>query len=178
MATRKEIPDLTSITNAQINVADEIIISDTSALQDKRMSFTELDARFAGASALEWTAFTPVISGGGTLTSTTANARFVIDGKILYMQFDFTQTNAGNGTDDITVDVPGSATVLDAINCGVWSGDDIGNDNVFSVHTITSINSTNKFKVRRTGSTTFFRGGTFIGNNGKVSGINITVGIA
>lgn len=155
------------------------IDSTTKVLMGLDDTGTSTDYSETGGAAPSWTSWATVtISGGGTLTYTTANARYYFDGKILYAQFDFTQTAPGSGTADITIDPPGGVTLLDAATCGTVGGLDIGNDNVHSVHAVEAINSTNKFQIRRTGTSTYFRGGTHVGNNGNGYGFSVVAAIA
>ena len=119
-----------------------------------------------GASTPTWTSFTPNLLGGGTLTYTTSNARYYITGKLLYMYFDWIQTNAGSGAAILTVDVPGAVTVLDQGNVGTMTALDMGNDNVYNQYGLKADNATNKIQMYRTNSTLLIQGGANIGNNG------------
>lgn len=131
-----------------------------------------------GGTPPAWTTFTPVINDAGTFTFTSANARYFIDGKLMFIHFDITQTNAGSGTDDVTIDPPGGVTVLDSAAAGYMIGLDIANNNVWKTFGVHAINSTNKFKLTNTDTSLFMRGGNFIGNNGNGWAVNLTIAIA
>ena len=134
---------------------------------------------YSASATPTWTAWSTVtILGGGTLTYTTANARYYIDGKILHAQFDFNQTAAGDGSADVTIAPPGGVTLLDSATCGVWGSRDLGNDNQFRCHAIEAINSTNVFKIRRNTLELYVRGNAFVGNNAKISGFHVTAAIS
>ena len=123
-----------------------------------------------GGGSVAWTDGGSVtFSGGGTLTVTTDYNRYYVSGKALYWQFSVTQSAAGSGTTDVTFDIPGGVTALDSGGVGHASTFDMGNNNVYLSVGVEAQNSTNTLKVVRSGTGTYLRGGTFVGNNGVVN---------
>lgn len=176
----KKISELTALTGASVASGDLFPIVDSSAAETKSITYSELSSKISTdiITSPSWTSFSVTINNGGTLTYTDSNQRYFINGKILYCQFDILQTAAGSGTTDLTIDPPGGVTLLDAGCCGEVSGFDIGNDNVYSTHTVEAVNSSNVFKLRRVGAATYWRGGTLIGNNSVAKfSVNIVAGI-
>jgi hypothetical protein len=116
-----------------------------------------------------WATETVTVNGGGTLTYDTDYSYMAVVGKLLYWQFSITQTAAGSGSTDITIDAPSGVTLLDSDNIGSISTADSANNNIYHSMNATAVNSSNVIKIRRTDTLTFLQGGNFIGNNGVVN---------
>ena len=107
-----------------------------------------------------------VINNGGTLTYDTEYNRYYELGDILNWEFRATQTNAGSGTSDITIDPPAGITLTDG-DMGVCTMADMANDN--QVQSVPCIVVSNQIKIYNpVAGLLFLRGGNFIGNNGVV----------
>lgn len=132
------------------------------------MATVVTDVQKTGVAAVSWTSgCTVTLNGGGTLVYTTDYCRYALLGNLMLLEFSVTQTTAGSGTTDITIDNPVSGTTFsDATAVGVASSFDLGNDNVNDAHVVESVNSSNVLKIMRRGAATYIRGGTFIGNSG------------
>ena len=155
---------------------DEVLIGDTSDSGNLKKVTTQSIADLSAVNPT-WTTTTLTVNNGGTLTYDTDYNRYYILGKLLFWEFSFTQTAAGSGTTDITIDPPGGVTMLANNCCGAVQTFDMGNNNI-NQSEIAQVVS-NKLIITRQGLSTNVRGGTFAGNNGVLNvSASLVIGIS
>ena len=153
-----------------VSIGPRILLSGDLSLEERKVA-VNIPSGGGGGSALSptWSTYTPTIAGLGTGTVSVDYARYYIFGKIMFLEFSITQTAAGSGTTDVTITPPGGVTVLDSENCGSVSSTDSNNNNIYQSMNLQAFNSANNFKIKRTDTLTYIRGGNLIGNNGVVN---------
>ena len=155
-------------TAATVAAGDLLVINDINDSNlPKQVTATSV-AALASHQAPTWTDYTPTTGGLDTGTLTLDYARYYLFGKIMFIQWSYTQLTTGSGAGKFTITPPAGVTLVDCNNAGSVSTLDSSNNNIYQSMNAECDNSTNVFWIRRTDTALYILGGAFIGNNGVV----------